>query len=75
MIFHDNCLLADYSHEISFLIFFQKLGKMSQNLSSAAVVNGALQVKIVFIDLTNNADLQGIQSLQKCMFRSLHRIN
>ena len=24
--------------------FFQKLGKMSQNLSSAAVVNGALRV-------------------------------
>ena len=22
MIFHENCLLADYSHEISYLIFF-----------------------------------------------------
>ena len=38
MIFHENRLLADDSHEISFLIFFRKLGKMSQNLSSAAVV-------------------------------------
>ena len=31
-------------HEISYLIFFRKLGKMSQNLSSAAVVIGALRV-------------------------------
>ena len=37
MIFHD-------SHVISCL-FFKKLGKMSQNLSSAAVVIGALRVK------------------------------
>ena len=36
--------LADDSHEISYLIFFRKLGKMSQNLSSAAVVIGALRV-------------------------------
>ena len=45
MIFYENRLLADDSHEISYLIF-QKLGKMSQNLSSAAVVIGALRVKI-----------------------------
>ena len=44
MIFHENCLLADNSHAISFLIFFQKLRKMSQNLLSAAVVIGALRV-------------------------------
>ena len=44
MIFYENRLLADDSHEISYLIFFQKLGKMSQNLSSAAVVIGALRV-------------------------------
>ena len=44
MIFHENCLLADNSHEISYLIFFRKLGKMSQNLSSAAVVIGAIRV-------------------------------
>ena len=43
MIFNENCLLADNSHEISYLIFFRKLGKMSQNLS-AAVVIGALRV-------------------------------
>ena len=44
MIFHENRLLADDSHEISCLIFFRKLGKMSQNLLSAAVVIGALRV-------------------------------
>ena len=46
MIFHEICLLADNAHEISCLIFFE-LGKMSQNLSSAAVVIGALRVKKV----------------------------
>ena len=30
---------------LSYLIFFRKLGKMSQNLSSAAVVIGALRIK------------------------------
>ena len=45
MIFHENCLLADHSHEISYLTFFQNLGKMSPNLSSAAVMIGALRVK------------------------------
>ena len=44
MIFHENRLLADDSHEITYLIFFRKLGKMSQNLSSAAVVIGPLKV-------------------------------
>ena len=43
MIFHENPLLADDSHEISYLIFFGKLGKISQNLSSAAVVIGVLR--------------------------------
>ena len=37
MIFHENRLLADDSHEI-YLIFFQKLRKMSQNWLSAAVM-------------------------------------
>ena len=46
MIFHENCLLADNSHEISYLIFSKKLEKLSQNLSSAAVVIGALRVKL-----------------------------
>ena len=46
MIFHENCLLADNSLEISYLIFFRKLGKMSKNLSSAAVVIGPLRVNM-----------------------------
>ena len=37
MIFNENRLLVDDSHEIAYRIF-QKLRKMSQNLSSAAVV-------------------------------------
>ena len=46
MIFHENRLLADDSVEISYLIFFLKSGKMLKNLSSAAVVIGALRVKL-----------------------------
>ena len=44
MILHENRLLADDSHEIPYLIFFRKLGKMSQNLSPAAVMIGTLRV-------------------------------
>ena len=43
MIFHENCLLADNSHEISYLIF-SKIKKMSQKLSSAADVIDTLRV-------------------------------
>ena len=39
MIFHENRLLADDSHIISYLIFVK-------NLSSAAVVIGALRIKM-----------------------------
>ena len=56
MIFHENRLLADDSHVISCLIF-SNLGKMSQILSSAAVVIGALWVKvkwnIVHVNIVN----------------------
>ena len=45
MIFHENRLLADDSYVISYLFFFFKLGKKLQNLSSAAVIIGALRVK------------------------------
>ena len=45
MIFHENRLLSDDSHEISCLLFFRKLRKMSPNLLSAAVAIGALRVK------------------------------
>ena len=50
MLFHENRLLADDSRVISCLLlyhflFYSKLGKIRQNLSSAAVVIGALRVK------------------------------
>ena len=45
MIFHENRLLADDSHENNIPYFIGKLGKMLQNLVSAAVVIGALRVK------------------------------
>ena len=46
MIFQKNRLLADDSHEISYL-FFLKFRKMSKNLSSAAVVVRALRAKLI----------------------------
>ena len=55
MIFHDNRLLADDSHKISYLIFFRKLGKISQNLSSAAVVIGALRVNCHLLQIIYGA--------------------
>ena len=44
MIFHENRLLEDDSHKNIIPYFFRKLAKMSQYLSSAAVVIGALRV-------------------------------
>ena len=53
MIFHENRLLEDDSYEISYIpYFFRKLQKMSQNLSSAAVVIGVLRVKGKFLLLS-----------------------
>ena len=47
MIFHENRLLVDDSHEISFLISFKNWEKMLPNLSSAAVVIGALRAIVM----------------------------
>ena len=47
MIFHENRLLADDSHKNIMPYFCRDLGKMSQNLPSAAVVIDALRVKIL----------------------------
>ena len=47
MLFHENRLLADDSHELSYLIYFENLRKMSQNVSSAAVGIGTLRVKAI----------------------------
>ena len=49
MILHESHLPADDSHVISYLIFVKKLGKMSQNVSSAVFVIGALSVKVTEI--------------------------
>ena len=54
MIFYENRLLADGSHEISYLVFFRKLGKISQNLSSASVVIGALRVSIHILPIISS---------------------
>ena len=52
MIFHENRLLADNSHAISYLIF-TKIGKYDENLSSVAVVIDDLMVKLTqFYSLT-----------------------
>ena len=56
MLFHENRLLADDSHEISYLIFCGKLGKMSQNLSSAAVVIGTLRVNNFLVIICRSFD-------------------
>ena len=51
MIFHENRLLADDSHEISYLIFL-KMRKYVAKLSSVAVVTGALRIKMkCFLDI------------------------
>ena len=44
MIFNENRLLTDDSHVISYLIVVENWENLSQNLSSAAVVIGALRV-------------------------------
>ena len=67
MIFYENHLLAEDSHEISYLIFFRKIRKMSQKLSSVAAVIGALRVKtVVHFQAkfeTKTARLKELQSL------------
>ena len=47
MIFHLNRLPADDSHEILCIIILKKLGKMLQNLLSAAAMIGALRIKLM----------------------------
>ena len=68
MIFRENRLLADNSHEISYLIFLRKLGKMSQNLSSAAFVIGALRVNSLhagYLHFLSSAIFHKINCLKK----------
>ena len=53
MIFHENLLLADHSHVISYLIL-SKIGKDIVKLSSAAVETGTLRVKLTLEYLKKN---------------------
>ena len=51
MIFYENRLLADDFHEISYLIFFENKERCRKNLSSAAVVIGALRVNAAAMEM------------------------
>ena len=58
--FHENCLLADNYHEISYLIFFENWERCLKILSSAAVVIGALRFKFqsaLFIETSDGGVL------------------
>ena len=64
------------SHKISY-IFFRKLGKMLQNLSSAAVVIGALKVKQVYIRVIERKSVAKNSSViiyRKCNLYQRRRI-
>ena len=63
MVIHENRLLTDDFHELSYLIFFRKLGKMFKNLSSAAVVIGPLRFSLA-LDCNNKNTIYNILSLQ-----------
>ena len=54
MIFHENRLPADDSHEISHLIFFENWERY-QNMLSAAVEVCILRVKLTFSEIFNSA--------------------
>ena len=57
MIFHENRLLADDSHEITYLIFVENQERFCKICSSAAVVIGALRVNsLLLINLANSLD-------------------
>ena len=68
MIIHEN-RLADDSYEIAYLIFCRKLGKMSQNVSSASVVIGPLRGKKLYVqfncvDPKNNKKCRTCRNIQ-----------
>ena len=71
MIFHENHLLVDISHEISYLFFIQQLGKMLQNVSSTVVGIGALRANVyapVLIAITYACLLDLILTSQATFF-------
>ena len=55
-----------WSHEISYLIyFFHKLGKMLQNLSSAAVVIKVLRINFEKISADNNKSVKNYPACEE----------
>ena len=66
MLFNENRLLVYDSHQISFLTFFRKLGKTSKNLSSAAVVIGALRVNATKNEVNSSLKLKCYKN--ECIF-------
>ena len=58
-------LLADDSHEISIPYFCRKLGKMTQKLSSAAVVIGAFRDIFLQADYSHKIKYQALYDLLK----------
>ena len=68
MIFRENRLLADDSHEITYLIFSENyVGKMLQNLSSAAFVIGALRIN----SMPPKSSFRGIKILHNGSSRTM----
>ena len=66
MLFHENRLLADDSHEISYLMF-SKIKKDVAKLSSAAVVNGALRVNCLSATDLRTRDRSFCRVLTLCL--------
>ena len=62
MIFHENRLLEDDSHETSYLIFF---GKMLKNLSSAAVLK--ITFCSILYDIARNNLMNHIDCIKKVL--------
>ena len=62
MIFHENCLLADNSHVVSYLIFSENWDFFLPNLSSAAVVISTFCLQgHLLITIENNIDADEAQ--------------
>ena len=75
MIFHENCLLADDFQWNIIPYFCRKLGKLWQNLLSAAVVIDALRVNSLhaikfFMHLPSSSDFFSKMNLFKNSFKN-----
>ena len=66
MILHENRLLADDSHEISYSIYFENLERCQKKLSSAAVLIGALRVNVYHPHLTLQVPMKTAEGNKFC---------